>query len=405
MTRIRVAHVTNFDLGIGIHMRNYLLYLQEQGYDLTVVYHPGQYLQGDGVTDFGIPVKAMTFQRRISPLADLKALVSLIRYFRHERFDIVHTHTVKPGLLGRVAARLAGVPVIIHTIHGFYFHEHMRPPVMRFYVLMEQIGHRCGDLLLSQNQEDLAFAIGHGICRPEEIAMLGNGIDVRSFDPAQVTADTIAAKRAEIGIAPGEPVVGMIGRLIREKGFFEYAEAARILAQRGVTARFLAVGATQPDKTGAIDPRELIEGYGLKDTFLFLGVRRDIRELIATMDVLVLASVAEGVPRVVMEAAAMGKPVVATDVRGTRETVVDGETGLLVPYAAPQALADAIQKLLSDRELAQQMGSAARARALSRFDEQLYFRKTDWEYRRLLALNAPDRSLTYLRPIPEVANS
>lgn len=385
MENAKVVHLTNFDVGLRTHIKNYLTYLREQGYDVSVICHPGQWLQHDTHTPDGIFVKIMPFPPRITPLADLKTLIRLVRYFRKERFHVVHTHTVKPGLLGRLAARLAGVPVIVHTIHGFYFHDGMHSVVRRIFVGVEKVGAWCCDAILSQNQEDIDTAIREGICSPTKISHLGNGIDVTKFYPGCVDGAAVAELRRELGLPPDAKIVGLIGRLVREKGFLEFFEAARIILDRGIDARFLAIGAAQPEKSDALTPQALIDQLGLQSAVRFLGLRDDIPALMSLMDVVALPSYGkEGLPRVLMEAAALGKPVVATDVRGCREVVADGETGLLVPVRDSAALAEGLATVLSDASLAQKLGRAGRTRAEVMFDERLYFQRTHESYQRLL---------------------
>jgi len=401
---IKVAHVINHEIGLRVHGRNYFAYLKDQGYDLRVVCAPGDLVRGDMITDQGVPVKAIAFPPRYTPIADFKTLLQLARYFRREKFDIVHTHTVKPGLLGRVAARLAGVPIVIHTVHGFHVWDDMSRFEQRFFVWVERFAGRFCDLLLSQNREDVTVAVRDRICAADRIHYLGNGIDIDRFHPDRVSADHVARLRQELGLAPGECLVGMIGRLVRLKGYYDYLAAARILIDQGFPVRFLTIGLATPEKSDALSPEELIARYGLTGVLQHLGERGDVRELIAAMDVVVLASYAEGIPRVLMEAAAMGRPAVGTDVRGTREVIVEGETGYLVPPRNPHALADGIHRLLSDPSRAQAMGCAARRRAEAHFDERHYFWRTDVEYRRLIETKRGGRSLRDLKPLqPEAA--
>ncbi|MCP4416579.1 MAG: glycosyltransferase family 4 protein, partial [Chloroflexi bacterium] len=320
---IKVVHLSNYDVALNIHLKNYICYLRDQAYDVKVVCSPGKFLKGDGVTDYGVPVKAIHFSNRYTPLRDLKTLWQLYRYFRQEKFDIVHTHTVKPGLLGRLAARLAGVPIVVHTVHGFHIWHTMSAREIKLMIWIERFASRFCDSLMSQNREDMAYAVDHGICPPQKIRFLGNGIDVDEFHPDRVSAKTAVSKRQELGLSPDEPVVGMIGRLVQLKGYHEYIEAARILKERGEHVRFLAIGAAQAGKAEALSPQELIAHHGVEDKVLFLGVRHDVPELMKMMDGVVLASYAEGIPRILMEAAAMGRPSIGTDVRGTREVIVD----------------------------------------------------------------------------------
>jgi len=386
--KVRVVHLSNHDISLKIHMRNQMLFLRNRGYDVSIICNPGDYLKKDTVTKDGIFVKVIPFPSSITPWQDTQTLLNLWRYMRQERFHIVHTHTIKPGLLGRVAARKAGVPVVLHTVHGFYFHEQMSTPAKIFYGAIEKLGAMFCDLILSQNREDITRAINMGICKPDKIKFLGNGIEVDRFHPSRVTSELVKSKREELGIGLDKKIVCTIARLVRQKGYQEFFQAAKILKDKGFPAVFLAIG-QKHYKKDAIDPVRLIKEMGLDGHVFFLGERDDIPDLIAATDLVVLASWgAEGIPRILMESAALGKAVVATDVCGNREAVVHGETGYLVPVRDPERLAGAIEILLSSPEKVSRMGLASNRRAKEMFDERLYFEKTDEFYRQLLKAKA-----------------
>jgi glycosyltransferase involved in cell wall biosynthesis len=303
---------------------------------------------------------------------------------RREGFDIVHTHTPKPGLLGQLAARLAGVPVVVKTLHGFYFHDGMRPAWRRFYIFMERIAALCSDLIFSQNREDVETSRMEKICPSSKIKYLGVGIDVKRFDPAAVSRDEIRRRRAEVGVRPGGAIIGFVGRLVREKGILELLAAGRLVREKLPDVRFLFIGPVDPEKDDALGPA-IASQFGLADVCSFTGMREDMPELYALMDLFVLPSHREGLPRVLMEAAAMGIPSVATDIRGCREVVRHGRNGLLVPLGDVEALAGAILQLLTDRDLARRLGQEARRVALDEFDERKGFEAVKAEYQRLLA--------------------
>ncbi|MGD2164525.1 MAG: glycosyltransferase family 4 protein [Anaerolineae bacterium] len=396
---VKVAHIINSDLGLRIHGRNYFSYLQAQGYDLQIVCSPGDLVKGDMVTEDGIVVKAISFPSRYTPVQDLVALMQLVRHFRQQNYDIVHTHGAKPGFLGRIAASLTRTPVVVHTVHGFHYWYGMTGFEKRFFIWLERLVAPLCDSLMSQNQEDMEFAVRRRICQPEKIHYLGNGIDIGRFRPEAVAPEAVSVTRRDLGVDSGETLVGMIGRLVRLKGYFEYVKAAQLLHHRGERVRFLAIGATQ-DKNTQISAPAMIARHGLQGIMQFLGMRDDIAQLMAAMDIVVLPSYAEGIPRVLMEAAAMGKPAVGTDVRGTREVIVDGETGYLVPVRDAPALADAISRLASNPTLRRQMGEVARRRAEERFDERFYFWRTDREYRRLIKAKLATVRLRGLKELP-----
>ncbi|MDH7486881.1 MAG: glycosyltransferase family 4 protein [Anaerolineae bacterium] len=382
MSQAKVAHITTVDMSLRYLLLNQLRSIQQAGYEVVGISSPG--LDVPAVEAAGIRHIALRMTRHpFTPLQDLKTLWQLYQIIRRERFTIVHTHTPKPGFLGQVAARMAGVPVIVNTVHGFYFHEHMHPLLRRFYITLERIAARCSDVILSQNREDIETAISEHICRPEKIRHLGNGIDVQRFNPASLALQDIARKRLQVGLPDGARVVGFVGRLVREKGLPELFAAARIVREQIPNVRCLFVGRVDSDKPDALTP-DTAQEYGLADICHFLGLRQDMPELYALMDVFVLPSHREGFPRAPMEASAMGVPCVVTDIRGCREAVEHGRNGYLVPLGDVQALAEAIVELLTDREKARRMGEEGRRMAIERFDERLVFEKVKAEYARLL---------------------
>jgi glycosyltransferase involved in cell wall biosynthesis len=379
--RPRVAHVTTVDLSLRYLLLNQLRRIREEGYDVVGISAAGPDVAE--VEAHGIPHLAVPMTRRFTPLADLRALWALTRVMRRERFDVVHTHTPKAGLLGQLAARLSGVPVVVNTLHGFYFHEGTKPLPRRFYVWMERIAAKCSDSILSQNKEDMATAVAEGIAPPALLKWLGNGIDVARFNRERLSDAALGALRDDIGLRAEAPVVGFVGRLVEEKGILDLLEAAKSVAAAVPDAQFLIIGPYDDEKPDALRP-DVADRYGLADRCRFLGMRQDMPELYALMDVLVLPSYREGFPRAPMEASAMGVPAVVTDIRGCREAVDPGVNGLLFPPGDSNALADALIELLRDDERRVAMGAAGRAMAEERFDEQKVFERVLEEYERLL---------------------
>ncbi|HEC35633.1 MAG TPA: glycosyltransferase family 1 protein [Anaerolineae bacterium] len=396
----KVAHITTIDMSLRYLLLNQLCSLQQAGYEVVGISSPGPdvpTIEAAGIRHISVTMTRNPF----TPLQDLKALWQLYRIFGRQHLTIVHTHNPKPGFLGQIAARTAGVPIIVNTLHGFYFHDHMHPALRRFYITLEKIAARCSDVILSQNREDIETAIRKEICPPEKIKHLGNGIDVERFNPASLSLHDVACKRLEVGLPDEARVVGFVGRLVREKGLLELFAAARIVRKRVPEVRFLFVGPVDTHKRDALTP-DTAQEYGIADACHFLGMRHDMPELYALMDVFVLPSHREGFPRAPMEASAMKVPCVVTDIRGCREAVEHGRNGLLVPLGDVQALADAIVELLTDREKPRRMGEEGRRTALERFDERLVFEKVKAEYARLLrekGLPAPEP-----RPVMEAAS-
>jgi glycosyltransferase involved in cell wall biosynthesis len=378
---LKVAHVTTIDGSLRYLLLNQLRSIQQAGYEVVGISSFGP--EVPSIESAGIRHISVSMTRSLTPLSDLVSLWRLYRVMRRECFTIVHTHNPKPGLLGQLAARMAGVPIVVNTLHGFYFHEHMPPALRRFYVAMEKIAARCSDVILSQNGEDIQTAIRGRICPPEKLRYLGNGIDLQRFDRGRMDVRVLANRRRELGIPDHAPVVGFVGRLVATKGVLELLQAARIILQCMPATRFLIIGPTDQEKADALQP-EVARDYGVADACIFTGMRQDMPELYALMDVFVLPSHREGFPRSPMEASAMGVPCVVTDIRGCREAVEHGRNGLLVPLGDIPALADAVCELLRDRSKACRMGAEGWQIACERFDEQLVFEKVKMEYLRLL---------------------
>ena len=379
---IKVAHVTTIDMSLRYLLLNQLRAIAAEGYEVVGISSSGPdvpTVQAAGIRHIEVPMT-----RRLSPVADLLSLLRLYQVMRRERFTIVHTHTPKPNLLGQLAARLARVPVVMSTVHGFYFHDDMEPTWRRFYVFMEKISARCSDLILSQNSEDVETAVREGIAPRMRIRLLGNGIDITRFDRTRVSAETRSALRLELGLAEGAPVVGFVGRLVAEKGILELFEAAREILAAIPAARFLVVGPTDHHKTDALSP-DHARKYGVEKAFVFTGLRQDMPEMYSLMNVFVLPSHREGFPRSPMEAAAMGVPAIVTDVRGCRETVRHGVNGLLFPKQDARALAAAILEVLGDPERAAALGEGGLQMARERFDERRVFQIVLDAYEHLLA--------------------
>jgi glycosyltransferase involved in cell wall biosynthesis len=381
---LTIAHIATVDTSLQGLLLNQLLSLKADGYDVTGISAPGPNaaaLESAGVRHLCVPMT-----RNLTPFADLVSLWRLYRVIRRENFTIVHTHTPKAGLLGQLAARLARVPIIVNTVHGYYFHEHMHPAARLFYIALEKIASRCSDVILSQNAEDIQTAVGEGICQAQKLKLLGNGIDLTLFDPERVSMADELRCRQELGIPPDAPVIGFVGRLAaRRKGFLDFLAAAKAIAAERPQVRFLIAGDVDSGKPDAVKP-SAAASYGIAHRCVFLGFRNyeEMPLFYKLMNVLVLPSLFEGVPRVVMEASAMGTPSVVTDVKGNREAVEHGRNGLLVPLGDVRALTAAVLRILYERSTAQRIGNEARRMAAERFDEQLVFQRVKTEYRRLL---------------------
>ncbi|HZR25953.1 MAG TPA: glycosyltransferase family 4 protein [Vicinamibacterales bacterium] len=377
---VKVIHLTTVDMSVRHLLLNQLLALRAEGFEVAAGSADGPDLApvaAAGVRHFVVP-----FTRQLTPLADLKALWRVWRLCRRERFTIVHTHQAKAALFGQMAARLAGVPIVVNTLHGFYFHDGTSRLKRRVWIAVERFQALFSDLILSQNPEDIDTAVAEGICSRDRIEWLGNGIDVARFDRDRASTDMRGDIRSELGIAPDAFVVGFVGRLVREKGVVELFEAFRRVRSSLPNARLLIVGPVDSVKADAVSP-ETAGQSGVEDA-VFTGYRNDMPNLYAAMDVCVLPSHREGYPRSPMEASAMGVPCVATNIRGCRQVVQPERNGLLVPVGDAAALAAAIARIANDPALAARMRDGGRRLACELFDERRVFARVADAYGRLL---------------------
>jgi glycosyltransferase involved in cell wall biosynthesis len=359
----RLLHVTTTDISLELLLGPQLRAFQAAGYDVHTASAPGPF--ADALAAAGIahhPLRHAT--RAFAPHRDLASVAELYRLFRRLRPAIVHTHNPKPGVYGRVAARAARVPLVVNSQHGLYAQPTDRRARRWPVYALERLAAAASHVELVQNPEDIATLARLGVPRAK-LWFLGNGVDLHRFRPRP---DERAAVRAELGVDDHQVLVGAIGRLVWEKGYAELFAAAQSLLGRRADVAVAVAGPHDPDKG---DPLTEADVAAARDAGVrFLGMRDDPERLYAAFDVYVLASHREGFPRSAMEAAASGLPIVATAIRGCRQVVDDGATGLLVPVRDPAALEKAIERLADDADLRRSMGEAAATKAQEEFDQQ-----------------------------------
>ena len=295
--------------------------------------------------------------RKINPLADIKAFWKLYRLIRKGRYHIVHTHSSKAGVLGRIAAYLAGTPIIVHTLHSLVFHEYQPWLVNRLWWAIKKICAPLTDHFISVSSVISQKAIRAGIDRPEKFSTVYSGMELDWFLNADVDP---AAVRREFGIPDSALVVGKIARLFNLKGHDQLLDAAPLIVERHPDVRFFLIG------DGVLHDHlvERARRAGILDNFVFAGLiaRERIPEMLSAMDVVVHTSLREGLARVLPQALAMGKPCVSFDIDGAPEVVIPDQTGFLVNPGDEKGLADSISQLLDDPALRARMGEAGRRR-------------------------------------------
>ncbi|MEN9594202.1 MAG: hypothetical protein RLY23_685 [Actinomycetota bacterium] len=404
MSRPRLIHVTTADISLSLLLGPQLRAFSAAGYEVIGASAPGPFTEE--LESWGIehrPLKHAT--RTMAPHKDVGAMGELYSLFRELRPEIVHTHNPKPGLYGRIAARAARVPVVLNTVHGLYALPEDRFAKRSVVYSLERLASMCSDAELIQNPEDIATLLKIGV-PSKKIRLLGNGVDLTRFKPLtegdedsnEGTADTQPETRSqslrdklrgELGVGASTVLCGVVGRLVWEKGYREVFAAAEAIKRLGIDAVFVVIGPRDPEKSDGVDEKAIAaaEASGVR----FLGMRSDVESLYAAMDLYVLASYREGFPRSAMEAAASGLPVIATDIRGCRQVVDQGLTGLLVPARDSQALTSAILQIVKDPIQRTEMGTRAVTKARAEFDHQRVIDITLETYERLLAAKRVSR--------------
>lgn len=377
-----VVHVATVPISLHTFLTGQARYMNASGFQVHAVASYGPELERFERQE-GVPVHVVRMTRKVSPLRDLLALMRLWQTLRAIRPDVVHAHSPKGGLLGMMAARLAGVPVRIYHIRGL---PHATSTGARRAILRvcEGVSCRLAHRVLAVSRSMRDIAIQDGLCDPEKIRVLlggsGNGVDsaVR-FRPA--SASVRAEARVALGIPRDALVVGFVGRIGCDKGIVELAEAWSQLADELPELHLLLVG---PDEDEQPLPEELSARLRGHPRVHFTGNVVDTPAMYGAMDVLALPSYREGMPNVALEAAAMELPVVATRIPGCVDAVQDGVTGTLVPAHEVAGLRDALRDYLRRPELRAAHGAAARRRVRTDFHQQAVWDAIAAEYRSLL---------------------
>jgi glycosyltransferase involved in cell wall biosynthesis len=365
--------------GSGINTLLTMTGLDKGRFEVELACAPGGALVDESVKR-GIKFRPVRhFVQRVSPFNDLFALAELILLMRGEKYDIVHSHNSKAGFIGRLAARITRVPAIVHTIHGFAFHDIERPPRRALFRSLERFAAPMADKLIVISNPLREWGLGSGIGKPEQYVTIYSGIELGRF---QADLDVEKIKR-ELGISPDDLVVGAVSKLWEGKGHRCLLRAARDVVDKIPGVKFLFVG--EGYLRGELE--SLRDSLGLQDKVIFTGFRSDIPEITACFDIAVLASLFEGLGRVLLEAMAVGKPVIASRVGGIVDVVDDGLTGILVPPGDEKALVSALIRLLSDGDPRKRMGEAGKRKIDSRFSAKTMVNEIEKVYNELISGN------------------
>ena len=357
----RILIVVNAEWYFVSHRLALARALHAQGYEVVVAAGVERGAER-AIVDEGLRFVPIDLRRRsLGIRQEFRTLSALYALYRKERPDLVHHVTLKPIVYGSLAAKAAGVPVVINAITGFG--AAFAQPGLRGSLLRRVLTGACWfastgkrTRVIFQNPEDLAAFVNRGVVRADRAVLIrGAGVDLDRFCPAPEP--------------DGIPIVVLASRLLWEKGIAEFVEASRILRSRNVACRFVLVGVPDEQNPNAV-PRCALEAWHLEGIIEWWGLRDDMPEVLRSSAVVALPTTyPEGVPKILLEAAASGRAIVASDVPGCREIVRDGRTGLLIPVRDPAALATAVQKLIEDAGLRGRMGAQGRELAVAEFSE------------------------------------
>ena len=381
MRKLRVAHViTRLSKGGAQENTFHTVRLANtERFAVDLISGPTRGAEGsieEAVAAAGITIhRAPHLVRLPSPLQDWLCFRSLVKRFSEGRYDIVHTHTSKAGILGRLAAARVGVPVVVHTPHGNIFHGYFNPILTRLFVWFERHASRRNDRIIELTPGGIEEYLQEGIGQRAQFVTIFSGIDTHPYEEA--VAQREATRRA-LGVGTNDVLIGGVGRLERVKGFTYFVEAAHAVAETVPAARFILAG------QGSLEDELRAQAAPLGERFQWLGMREDVPALMAAMDILVAPSLNEGMGRVLLEAGAAGTPSVASRVGGIPDIVDDDETGMLVPARDADALATALTVLARAPERRRLMGATARAKVVPHFSLESMVARIEALYEELI---------------------
>ncbi|HJW91866.1 MAG TPA: exopolysaccharide biosynthesis polyprenyl glycosylphosphotransferase [Anaerolineales bacterium] len=353
ITGLATGGATNVALDLSSYFKN------RSGFDVQLLTGPVPPGRNDAThlaNERGIPTRFIpSLINQINPIANLKAVADIRRIMLQGEYDIVHTHSSVAGVVGRLAAISAGIPVIIHHVHGWGLHDGMPAWTRWLYLALERFCARFTDRIITVSGPDIKKGQSQIIGDTEKFSLIYNGIDLEKFRQV-VDAQQL---RAELGLAQDTKLVGMIGRLDEQKNPIDFIKAAAIASRSYQKVQFLIIG------DGSLRPEceRLIADLNLEDKVFLLGYSDDVARILPILSLTAMSSLWEGLPLAFLEAMSAGKPIVANDIDGASDVVVNGETGFLVTPHKPEEMADRMLTLLTNETLSNRMAKVAQQRS------------------------------------------
>ena len=377
---VRVLHIHTLPVisGSGINTFLTMRGMKGNGYESILACAPGGALISL-VQRHGMEVKTFpSLVQPLHPLKDILAILDLTRHLIKKRYHVVHTHNSKAGFIGRLSAKLARVPVIVHTVHGFAFHRQEPPWRQLLFRNLERLASHWCDKMIFISQPLVDWALKEKISSPGKMMRIYSGIELDRFQP--VSDQEKKRLREKWGLSEHDTVIGIVSKLWDGKGHALLVQAFKEIIKQRPEARLVIVGEGYLVES----LRTLASRLEVKDAVVFTGFLEDVPQIIATFDVAVLPSYFEGMGRVLLEAMAMEKPVVGTAVGGIPDLIEQGVNGYLVSPGNERELASALLKILNEKGLAVKMGLAGRKKMTARFSADTMVRSIEKVYGELL---------------------
>ncbi|GAX92054.1 glycosyltransferase family 4 protein [Effusibacillus lacus] len=381
---MKILQVTAVDFTLKKFLLPLVDALQNEGHTVDTACNCGEI--GTELKRKGYTLHHIPFARNLNLVSHVLNVWRLIKLIKREKYHCIHTHTPVASIIARLAGKIARVPVIVYTAHGFYFHENMNPIAYNIAYYLEKIwGKYFTDYLFFQSREDYQLAFVNRFNLPDRLIHIGNGVSAELFNPSLYDRDVL---RKNMGFVEDDIVLIFVGRQVREKGIEELIDAYKIVKEKHDSIKLMVVGGSVEGDRDGLDVSCLLNRLPEKvrrDVYL-LGLRNDIPQLLSMADVFLLPSYREGLPRSIIEAMAMGKPIIATDIRGCREEIIPEFNGYLCQAKDSDDLARKILKLLEAPDAVKRFGQNSRELFLEEFDEKnvlekqlMVFRNIDGE--------------------------
>lgn len=387
MTQPKLIRITTVPVSLKTLLKGQHRFMSENGFEVVGVSSPGQELE-DVKNDENIRVVALEMTRTISPFSDLKSLWNFYKLCKKEKPLIVHSHTPKAGIIGMLGAKLAGIPIRLHTVAGLPLMEEkgIKRKILDF---VEKLTYACATKVYPNSKGLYEFIVENKYTATEKLKVIGkgssNGIDTTHFNPNQIPEQQKQDLRKSLGIQPEDFVFIFVGRIVKDKGINELISAfSSFSSLRGTkqSAKLLLVGNYERELDPLLPETEKI--IDANPNIITTGYQQDVRPYFAVSDCLVFPSYREGFPNVVMQAGAMGLPSIVSNINGCNEIIEEGENGTIVPVKNVDALQQAMKKMIEDKEYYSKLKSNARSMIQSRYEQSVVWNELLEEYKSLI---------------------